>query len=120
MRTLAGLVNTMRPDQWTKNLVLFAGLLFAGGMGEGALVALAASGFVIFCGLSGATYVLNDIIDAGKDREHPAKRDRPIASGALPIPVAASGGVVAFHLDDVCPSILISSMTLWNRERTRR
>ena len=84
----------MRPDQWTKNLVLFAGLLFAGGMGEGALVALAASGFVIFCGLSGATYVLNDIIDAGKDREHPAKRDRPIASGALPIPVAASGGVV--------------------------
>ena len=94
MKTLARLLNTMRPDQWTKNLVLFAGLLFAGGMGDGGLVALAASGFVIFCGLSGATYVLNDIIDAGRDREHPAKRERPIPSGALSIPAATSGAVV--------------------------
>lgn len=94
MRALEGLLRAMRPDQWTKNLVLFAGLLFAGGMGDGSLVALAAAGFVVFCGLSGSTYILNDLIDAGSDRQHPGKKERPIASGALSVPAAAAGAVV--------------------------
>lgn len=73
----------MRPDQWTKNLVLFAGLVFAGGLSEGRLVGLAFLGFLTFCALSGATYLLNDLVDIRSDREHPVKRSRPLASGAL-------------------------------------
>ncbi len=101
MSLVTGLVTTLRPHQWTKNAVLFAGLIFAGGLGDAALVRLAVSGAVIFCLLSGAVYALNDIVDVEKDRRHPQKRTRPIASGALPIGLAggvavisAAGGIV--------------------------
>ena len=89
MRTLSAALRTMRPDQWIKNLVLFAGLVFAGGMNDVRLIALAAAGFAVFCGLSGATYVLNDLMDVASDRRHPAKRERPIASGEITVPAAA-------------------------------
>jgi 4-hydroxybenzoate polyprenyltransferase len=91
---LKRLLITLRPDQWTKNLVLFAGLLFAGGLGSGTLVLHAASGFLVFCGLSGATYILNDLVDLRQDREHPAKSKRPLASGSLPAPGTAAFGLV--------------------------
>ena len=90
MRALRGFVVTLRPEQWTKNLVLFAGLIFAGGLGEAPLLRLAASGFLVFCALSGATYVLNDLVDVRSDREHPDKRTRPLASGELPAVAAAA------------------------------
>lgn len=92
MRAVRGFLVTLRPEQWTKNLVLFAGLIFAGGLGQGDLVRLAGIGFLIFCALSGATYVLNDLVDIRRDREHPDKRTRPLASGELP---AAPAGIVA-------------------------
>ena len=96
MRALRGFVVTLRPEQWTKNLVLFAGLIFAGGLGEAPLLRLAASGFLVFCALSGATYVLNDLVDVRSDREHPDKRTRPLASGELPaVPAAAVAGIIA-------------------------
>jgi 4-hydroxybenzoate polyprenyltransferase len=88
------LIRALRPDQWTKNLVLFAGLLFAGGMGSRTLVLHAAAGFLAFCALSGATYLFNDLTDLKRDREHPVKRNRPLASGALPAGVAAAAAVV--------------------------
>jgi len=88
------LIRTMRPDQWTKNLVLFAGLLFAGGLGTRALVLHATWGFLAFCALSGATYIFNDLMDVRRDREHPVKKLRPLASGKLPIGVAAATAVV--------------------------
>ena len=94
MRALSGLVTTLRPHQWTKNTVLFAGLIFAGGLGDQRLVGLALSGAAIFCLLSGAVYVLNDIVDLEKDRRHPEKRLRPLASGALPVGLAAGAAVV--------------------------
>lgn len=90
MRRAALIVSAMRPDQWIKNLVLFAGLIFAGGLRDPRLIALAAAGFAIFCGLSGATYILNDLMDAVSDRQHPGKRQRPVASGALTPRVAAT------------------------------
>jgi 4-hydroxybenzoate polyprenyltransferase len=93
MVTLA-LLKAMRPDQWTKNLVLFAGLVFAGGLRNGELIGLATSGFLVFCALSGATYLFNDLIDVGRDREHPVKRNRPLPSGELPIPLAATSAAV--------------------------
>ena len=90
------LIRTMRPDQWTKNLVLFAGLLFAGGLGTRALLLHATWGFLAFCALSGATYIFNDLMDVRRDREHPVKKLRPLASGKLPVGVAATAaGVLA-------------------------
>jgi len=80
---MKNLLATMRPEQWTKNLVLFAGLLFAGGLTDPALVGLSVQGFLAFCLLSGASYMMNDLVDLRSDREHPEKRLRPLASGAL-------------------------------------
>ncbi len=91
---LRNLIATMRPDQWTKNLVLYAGLVFAGGMGDPALVKLALQGFFVFCLLSSASYILNDLIDVQRDREHPDKKNRPLASGELPVGVAVSAATV--------------------------
>ena len=91
---LQHIIRIIRPDQWTKNLVLFAGLLFAGGLGTRTLVLHAAAGFVTFCALSGATYVFNDLMDVKRDREHPVKKDRPLAAGDLPAGLAVGVAVV--------------------------
>jgi 4-hydroxybenzoate polyprenyltransferase len=92
---IAALIRTMRPGQWSKNLVLFAGLIFAGVLDEPLLLGLASAGFVAFCLLSGATYILNDLTDIAADREHPVKRNRPLASGRLSVPVAVAAAVAA-------------------------
>jgi 4-hydroxybenzoate polyprenyltransferase len=94
LRSIGRLIATMRPDQWTKNLVLFAGLVFAGGLSERPLVALAVWGFLVFCALSGSTYLLNDLVDVKRDRKHPVKRSRPLASGELSVGLAAGAAVV--------------------------
>jgi 4-hydroxybenzoate polyprenyltransferase len=94
-RSLAfNLLISLRPDQWTKNLLVFAGLLFAKRLFDPASVADATAAFVIFCTLSGAVYLVNDIADREIDRRHPIKARRPIASGALPVTVAASSAAV--------------------------
>jgi 4-hydroxybenzoate polyprenyltransferase len=84
----------LRPEQWTKNFVLFAGLLFAGGLGTRTLVLHAAAGFLTFCALSSATYVFNDLMDVKRDREHPVKRLRPLAAGDVPVGLAAAIAVL--------------------------
>lgn len=93
---LAGL----RPRQWTKNGVVFAGLIFSRHAFEPALVLRALVGFVIFCAVSGASYLINDFTDLEKDRLHPEKRRRPMASGALPpaAGLAAAGVLLAASL----------------------
>lgn len=82
---LKALLETLRPRQWTKNLVIFAGLVFDRQLfhGEPALRVLAA--FIIFCMVSGLTYTINDLLDLKADRQHPQKRNRPIASGRLSV-----------------------------------
>jgi 4-hydroxybenzoate polyprenyltransferase len=77
------LFRSLRPEQWTKNLVLFAGLLFGLRLFEPAAVARSVAAFVIFCALSGVVYLFNDVMDREADRQHPHKSQRPIASGAL-------------------------------------
>ena len=77
----------MRPRQWVKNLFVFAGLIFAQKLLT-PLTAVAAAAFVIFCALSGAVYLLNDVADRDIDRLHPRKRERPIAAGRLSVPGA--------------------------------
>jgi len=73
----------MRPRQWTKNLLVFAGLIFSGRFTDGESVNLALLAFAAFCLVSSAGYLLNDVLDRDSDREHPEKRHRPVASGAL-------------------------------------
>jgi len=81
--TVANLIVSLRPDQWTKNLIVFAALIFAVKLLDPAALALASAAFLIFCALSGTVYLINDVSDREADREHPVKRVRPIASGAL-------------------------------------
>ena len=88
-----GLVLSLRPRQWVKNLFVFAGLVFAQRLFT-ASVWPALGAFAIFCALSGAIYLVNDVADRDKDRLHPRKRERPIASGLLPVPVALGSALV--------------------------
>ena len=87
--TVLSLIVSVRPEQWTKNLLIFAGLLFARRLFDPVAVAEASLAFVIFCALSGSVYVINDLLDRDSDREHPLKARRPIASGALSVPAAS-------------------------------
>ena len=73
----------MRPRQWTKNLLLFAGIIFAAKLGDPARWAAAVAAFVAYCAASSAAYLVNDVRDAESDRLHPVKRSRPIARGEL-------------------------------------
>jgi 4-hydroxybenzoate polyprenyltransferase len=82
------LVLSLRPAQWTKNLLVFAGLLFGRRLFDPASVVEAVSAFAVFCALSGVVYLVNDVADRDSDRLHPLKSRRPIAAGALPVPVA--------------------------------
>ncbi|MCC6485604.1 MAG: decaprenyl-phosphate phosphoribosyltransferase [Armatimonadetes bacterium] len=84
----------MRPQQWSKNLFVFAGLIFAVRFNDisADLVALAA--FCCFCALSSGVYLVNDIADCERDRKHPIKRNRPIASGQLSVATATLAAVV--------------------------
>src|SRR5262249_5496219 len=93
-RSLAlNLLISLRPGQWTKNLVIFAGLLFGRRLFDRSAVVDAIGAFVVFCALSGVVYLVNDIADRESDRQHPLKAKRPIASGALPVPVALGAAV---------------------------
>ena len=91
-----GLVRACRPKQWAKNVLVFVAPAAAGVIDTPYRVRLTLIGFVAFCLVSSATYLLNDVLDVESDRRHPTKRDRPIASGAVPIPVALVSAAVLF------------------------
>jgi decaprenyl-phosphate phosphoribosyltransferase len=76
-------LTALRPTQWTKNLLLFAGLVFAAQLGGASSWAAAVAAFVAYCAASSAAYVLNDVRDVEADRAHPLKRSRPLARGEL-------------------------------------
>jgi len=83
LRKLYYILLTMRPRQWTKNQVIFAGLIFSQNVTNDALVWKSVEAFLIFCALSGVIYIVNDVIDIDKDRLHQTKRNRPLPSGKL-------------------------------------
>jgi 4-hydroxybenzoate polyprenyltransferase len=90
---LGAILVSLRPRQWTKNLFVFGGLVFGQQLFTPAVwTALAA--FLIFCALSGAVYLLNDVADRDKDRLHPDKRFRPVAAGRLAPGQAVGAAVV--------------------------
>jgi 4-hydroxybenzoate polyprenyltransferase len=92
---LGAIVVSLRPRQWVKNLFVFAAVIFSQNLFT-ALVWPAAAAFAIFCGLSGAVYLVNDLADVEQDRLHPQKRRRPIAAGALARGTAAAIAVALF------------------------
>lgn len=88
VKLLWGLFKAIRPRQWIKNFALFAGIIFAGELNNPISLLLVVKSFVIFCGLSSAIYLLNDVFDIERDRKHPFKSRRPIASGTVPVSIA--------------------------------
>jgi 4-hydroxybenzoate polyprenyltransferase len=82
---LRAIIQSMRPRQWTKNLALFVGLIFAQQLFTLTSFERAFVAFVVYCFASSCIYILNDLLDLERDRQHPAKSKRPIASGDLPI-----------------------------------
>jgi 4-hydroxybenzoate polyprenyltransferase len=126
VRLTLALLASLRPRQWVKNLFVFAGVIFSQQLLTPRVwPALAA--FAIFCGLSGAIYLFNDVADVDKDRLHPSKRRRPVASGALPIGAAIGFGVLllagclaaafrlspAFGLVALFYGALLTAYSLW-------
>lgn len=89
-----GLLKTMRPRQWVKSVIVFAALVFDGKLFDGALFLQTMLVFLAFCLLSSAVYILNDLVDMEKDRQHPRKCTRPLASGMLDPRFAAAAAVV--------------------------
>lgn len=79
---------TMRPKQWTKNLFVFAGIIFSQNLFNFPLLLKTVLAFFVFCLLSGSIYVMNDIADLNEDRHHPLKSQRPLASGRLKVSYA--------------------------------
>jgi 4-hydroxybenzoate polyprenyltransferase len=88
------LLISLRPGQWTKNLIVFAGLVFSLKLFEPRAIATAIEAFVIFCALSGIVYLINDVMDRESDRRHPTKCRRPIAAGDLPVSVALGAAAI--------------------------
>ncbi len=93
------IIKLLRPKQWIKNLLVFAALFFSKNIFDTGLVLDVLSGFVIFCMVSSSVYIINDTIDRDKDRQHPKKCKRPIASGAITVPKAMTLLVVMLVLE---------------------
>lgn len=118
---------SLRPKQWTKNGLLLLGLVFSLSLREPDLVARAVLAFVDFCALASVTYLVNDVIDVNRDRQHPIKRRRPVASGQVSPLVALSTAAVllvaalvvainlsgVFALTALAYPILTISYSLW-------
>lgn len=107
-RGLSGLLVSMRPAQWVKNLVLPLPFLFGGALSSPRGWWLAAAGFTAFCAVASSIYLVNDVMDRERDRAHPVKRLRPLAAGDLPVTpaivaalVLGGGGLIAsFRLSE--------------------
>jgi 4-hydroxybenzoate polyprenyltransferase len=106
VKRFSALIRELRPTQWTKNGLLFAGALFAHDLTDPRVALRSVLGFICFCMLSGAVYLANDLRDLESDRLHPAKRKRPLASGELPVSwawtaltvIVAAAGALAWFL----------------------
>jgi 4-hydroxybenzoate polyprenyltransferase len=94
MKMVINILRLLRPRQWIKNLAVFIAILFAGQLFEPSVFNKVFLGFIVFCGLSSATYVINDLFDIKKDRLHPFKKLRPLAKGDVSIPIAITIAII--------------------------
>ncbi len=114
--------DSLRTKQWTKNLLIFAGIIFSQNMFTLALFKKSCEAFVLFCLLASSIYLINDIADIAKDKLHPQKRLRPIASGRLSVTtaltmamlLASSSIICAFALDTTFGAITVGYFILMN------
>ena len=90
---LRALLKSMRPRQWTKNIIVYAALVFDQQFFNLEAFLRTTAGFILFCLISSAVYIFNDLADVESDKQHPVKKNRPIASGKLPLPVAWTAGI---------------------------
>ncbi|MFC4005072.1 decaprenyl-phosphate phosphoribosyltransferase [Prauserella oleivorans] len=94
--TVFGVVKTARPRQWVKNVLVLAAPFTAGQIANGSVLLDALVAFVAFSLVASSVYLINDAVDVEADRAHPTKRNRPIAAGIVPIPLAYASAVVFF------------------------
>jgi 4-hydroxybenzoate polyprenyltransferase len=123
MNSLPGTIGTylglLRAYQWPKNLIVFGALVFAQQLDQVDQLLRSVAAFIVLCASSSAIYILNDLIDVEKDRAHPEKRLRAIASGEVSIPAATviTGGLVmgslvaAFALQSDFPVFCLTIVT---------
>jgi 4-hydroxybenzoate polyprenyltransferase len=109
-------VTLLRPHQWVKNVLIFTGYIFAGNFKLPPPKALSdftfvLTGFVSFCLLSGAVYAINDVVDREKDRKHPVKRNRPVASGRVSV-----GEATALAVGSVLLGLILALAVAWRNE----
>ena len=117
---IRGLLVSLRPSQWIKNLVVLLALLIGQRLTHQPSVLQAQAAFGIFCALSGVVYLINDVADREADRRHPVKRRRPIASGVVPVRAALTLAAVltvaaltaAFALRPLFGGIALSYLVL--------
>lgn len=109
MASIKALITTMRPRQWLKNTIIFAALVFDRQLSIENWPAVLRTflGFVIFCLLSGVVYIINDIADLEADKQHPIKKNRPLASGELSVNVARGFAIITLLL--IIPSSFLLS-----------
>src|SRR5690606_12473077 len=108
LRALIGLIRTMRPRQWTKNVIIYAGLVF-----DGQLIVLnsflrVTLAFILLCLVASTIYIINDLVDIEADRQHPRKKNRPLPSGQLPKQVAMIAAVAIPAVSLAAAALFIS------------
>jgi 4-hydroxybenzoate polyprenyltransferase len=113
MRPVTALFVSLRPAQWVKNLVLPLPFLFGGALGEARGWVLAGAGFAVFCIVSSAVYLVNDVMDRERDRAHPVKRRRPLATGELQVAAALGAAVVLLAAGLLVAFLLSRAFGLW-------
>lgn len=91
---ISGLIKTLRPKQWTKNAFIFAALFFDIKLFQPEPLIKTTIGFFLLCLISGTVYLINDLVDVEKDRQHPTKKNRPIAAGRVSVRAALIAAVV--------------------------
>jgi len=94
LRSLIGLFRTMRPKQWTKNVIIYAGLVFDGQLFVPTAFARVTLSFILLCLAASTVYIINDVVDIERDKLHPKKRNRPLPSGQLSVPFAVAAAVL--------------------------
>ena len=119
-RLALGLFHSLRPRQWTKNILVFGGLVFSGQAMSGSSWGAALKVFAAFCFLSGAVYLNNDVFDRNEDRQHPKKAHRPIAAGLVSpalalgtaVILAGLGVVLSFTVDPLVGYFALTYLAL--------
>jgi 4-hydroxybenzoate polyprenyltransferase len=108
LESVIGLIRAMRPRQWPKNVIVYAGIVFDGQLFVFDSFVRVTLAFILLCLISSAIYIINDLVDIESDRQHPKKRFRAIPSGQLPLPLARIAAVV-FILVSLAGSALFST-----------